>query len=127
MLVELIPGMGTMCSVLTILTAILIDNGSVTVARHQINKEEMSKVMFNGCRGLSYSGFGSNGFGGIIMMIIPLLLIGIVVYAVFKLLNQQRYNESKDNSNAINILSEKYALGEISEEEYLKKKKLLGR
>ena len=88
--------------------------------------------MFNGCRGLGYGGFaskgfGNSGFGGIIMMIIPLLLIGIVIYAVFKLLNQQRYNESKDNSNAINILSEKYALGEISEEEYLKKKKLLGR
>jgi putative membrane protein len=83
--------------------------------------------MFNGCRGLGYGGFGNNGFGGAIMMIIALLLIVIVVYAIFKLLNQPKYNEAKENSKAVDIIAEKYALGEISEEEYLKKKKLLGR
>ncbi|WP_300382141.1 SHOCT domain-containing protein [Clostridium sp.] len=88
--------------------------------------------MFNGCRGLGYGGLGYGGsgysrFGGIFMMIIPVLVITIILYVVFKLLNESRYNEVKDNSKAINILSEKYALGDISEEEYLKKRKLLGK
>lgn len=86
--------------------------------------------MFNGCRGLGYGGLGYNGsgyfgFGGIFMMIIQILLIGIVLYAIFKLVSRTLYSEGKNNSKAINILEEKYALGEISEEEYLKKKKLL--
>lgn len=84
--------------------------------------------MFNGCRGLGYGGLGYNGsgyvgFGGIFMMIIQLLVVGMVLYAVFKFLSQVPYNSR--NNKAINILEEKYALGEITEEEYLKKKKLL--
>jgi putative membrane protein len=77
--------------------------------------------MFRGCGGLGYGGFG----GGPFMMIIPLLIVGLIIYAVFKLLNQSRNISSRDNSEAFNILMERYASGEISEEEYLNKKKLL--
>lgn len=81
--------------------------------------------MFNGCRGLGYGRFGYGGFEGIFMMIIQLLIIGIVLYAVFKLISRIYSKEAKNNNKAINIIEEKYAIGEISEEEYLKKKKLL--
>ena len=79
--------------------------------------------MFRGCGGFGYNGFG----GGSFMMIIPILIVGLIIYAVFKLLNQPRNNASMDNSQALNILMERYASGEISEEEYANKKKLLRR
>lgn len=79
--------------------------------------------MFRGCGGFGYGGFG----GGSFMMIIPILIVGFIIYAVFKQLNQPRNNFSRDNSEALNILMERYASGEISEEEYLNKKKLLRR
>lgn len=79
--------------------------------------------MFYGCGGFGYGGFGVGSF----MMIIPIILIGFVIYVVFKQLNRPGYSESRDNGEALNILMERYALGEISEEEYLSKKKLLRR
>lgn len=79
--------------------------------------------MFGGCFGLGYGGFG----GGIFIMIIPLLLIGIVIYSAFRLMNQPRYSEGREDNKALDILMERYALGEITEEEYLKKKSLLRR
>lgn len=86
-------------------------------------------IMFGRCGGFGYGGFsGYNGFGGgPFMMIIPILLAGLIIYAIFKLLNLQKNNSSKDNSQALNILMERYASGEISEEEYINKKKLLRR
>lgn len=79
--------------------------------------------MFSGCRDFGFGGY----WGGLFMPIIQLILIGIVVYIVFKLFNQLKYSEAKNNSQAINTLMERYALGEISEEEYLRKKKLIER
>jgi putative membrane protein len=79
--------------------------------------------MFNGCAGFGYGGFG----GGPFMMIIPTIITGIIIYAIFKLLSQQKYSQARENSEALNILMERYALGEISEEEYMNKKKLLRR
>jgi putative membrane protein len=84
--------------------------------------------MFYGCGNFGYGnlGYGRIG-GGPFMMIIPLLLIGLIIYALFKGLNQTKGNSTGENSEALNILMERYALGEISEEEYLNKKKLLRR
>lgn len=79
--------------------------------------------MFYGCGGLGYGGIG----GGPFMMIIPIILIGIAAYMILKPFNHPRYSDTRDNSEALNILMERYALGEISEEEYLNKKKLLRR
>jgi len=81
--------------------------------------------MFFGCRDFGFSGFGGY-WDGLFMSIIPLALVGIIVFVVFKMLNQYKYSEVKNNnSQAMNILMDRYARGEISEEEYLSKKKLL--
>ena len=79
--------------------------------------------MFNGCGGFGYGGFG----GGPFMMIIPLIVITAVIYVIFRQSSKPGYSGTRDNSEALNILMERYALGEISEEEYLNKKKLLRR
>ncbi|MDP4147614.1 MAG: SHOCT domain-containing protein [Bacillota bacterium] len=79
------------------------------------------------CRGFGPMGYGfaSHGyFGGgfmLIMMVFRLLiLIGIVVLAV-KLFKKYTNN----SSSVIRILDEKFAKGEISEEEYIKRKSIL--
>ena len=69
-------------------------------------------------------GYGTmGGFG----MIIPLLLIGVIIYAVVKLSesSHKTYNNHRGGSDALDILNQRYANGEISEEEYTKKKKIL--
>lgn len=57
------------------------------------------------------------------MMFILLLLLGLVIFAVFKLFLNN--GTSRHNNSAIDILDEKFASGEISEEEYRKRKSLL--
>lgn len=57
-------------------------------------------------------------------MLIPLLLIAFVIYAAFKLSNGSHSVQSREN-NALDILNQRFANGEISEEEYRQKKKML--
>lgn len=69
-------------------------------------------------------GFGLMGFG----MIIPLILIGLTVYAVVRISqdgNRNHSNGYKSENNALDILNRRYANGEISDEEYNQKKKVL--
>jgi len=59
------------------------------------------------------------------MMIIPIILIGVVIYVIN---NQGQKNNGKDigfKDNSIDILNERFARGEINEEEYNTKKILL--
>lgn len=79
------------------------------------------------CGGLSPFGFGSSGigFGGMFLSMIfnLLIFIGLLALAVklFKS-NPIKY----DNINkTMAILDERFAKGEISEEEYLKRKAIL--
>ncbi|MDF2883231.1 MAG: hypothetical protein K0R54_3788 [Clostridiaceae bacterium] len=69
-------------------------------------------------------GYGMLGWFG---MIIPLIFIALVVYAAvrFSQSNHRNYSNSRSGNDAMNILNERYANGEISEEEYSKKKKML--
>jgi len=55
-----------------------------------------------------------------------MLILGIVLAAilVYRLVKKSSSNVVR-SSNALDMLDEKFALGEISEEEYLNKKKLL--
>ncbi len=71
-------------------------------------------------------GYGYGMMGGF-GMIIPLLLIGLIIYASIRLSqsNHQNYDNYKGGNNAMEILNQRYANGEISEEEYAKKKKML--
>lgn len=58
-------------------------------------------------------GFGTMGLFGLI----PLVLMGLIIYAVVKL--------TQSNSDTLDILNQRFASGEISEEEYTKMKKML--
>lgn len=63
--------------------------------------------------------------GGIV--IIPLLLIMLIIYAVVKLVQDGngKNNIRKQENDALIILNQRFAKGEISDEEYNKKKKML--
>jgi putative membrane protein len=70
-------------------------------------------------------GFGlGHMFGGGLLGII---LFGLIIYAIFTLINGTRFNENRYNrrNDALEILNEKYARGEISDEEYVRKKAML--
>ncbi|MGH4125556.1 MAG: SHOCT domain-containing protein [Clostridium sp.] len=71
-------------------------------------------------------GYGYNMMGGWFgMMIIPIILIGVVIYVIY---NQGQKNNGKDigfKDNSIDILNERFARGEINEEEYNTKKNIL--
>jgi putative membrane protein len=71
-------------------------------------------------------GYGYGMMGGF-GMIIPLILSGIIIYAVVRLVqnNHRTYDNQKGMNDALDILNQRYARGEISEEEYIKKKKIL--
>lgn len=76
------------------------------------------------------SGFGGfRGYGGpgFFMMIPMLLILLAVIYFIFKAVSSKNLNlsTSKNSSNAMDILNERFAKGEINEEEYASKKKQL--
>ena len=74
-----------------------------------------------------YYGWGAGNMigwygGGIVMILFWVLFIGLIVWLVREV--GDRYSHS--NSQALNILKERYARGEIEKEEFeVKKKNLL--
>ncbi|MDD7793512.1 SHOCT domain-containing protein [Clostridium sp. 'White wine YQ'] len=83
------------------------------------------------CNGFGYGRFGGNGYGyggaGFMMMIPMLIILLLVIYFVYKAISRKDINLSanRTSSNAIDILNERFAKGEISEEEYSARKKQL--
>ena len=80
--------------------------------------------------GYGYNMMGNgNGYsimgGWFGMMIIPIILIGLVIYVV----SRQRQNDKAcgigTRDNSLDILSERFARGEINEDEYTHKKDIL--
>jgi len=69
-------------------------------------------------------GFGMMGGG-----IFGILILVLVVFLVMRLNNLNGYNSNNNsyarNNDALEILKERYARGEISEEEYERKRKIL--
>ena len=66
------------------------------------------------------------GFGGV-MMIFPMILWILLIVLIVKLL-QDKYSSTspkETNNKALDILKERFAKGEIDEEEFLRKKELL--
>lgn len=77
---------------------------------------------FGGC----FGGYGP-GFSGpwIMMGIGVLLLTAVIISAV--VLFQRTASRKKEDSKALDLLEIRYAKGEMSEEEYLKMKKVLSK
>ena len=69
-------------------------------------------------------GYGMTG-GWFGMMLIPLLLIVVIVYAVINLTGNNNIRNEREFDSALEILNERFVRGEISEEDYKQKKTLL--
>jgi len=64
----------------------------------------------------------------IIMMFFPLIIIGILVFLYFNSSNNGNnlnYRRNIQSNDALEILNNRFANGEISEEEYLRRKSVL--
>ncbi|MGV8980610.1 SHOCT domain-containing protein [Clostridium sp.] len=70
-------------------------------------------------------GYGNNMMGGIFGMIIPIILIAIVVFTIYKLLQNRNIKNIGIRDSSLDILNERFARGEINEEEYNSKKNAL--
>lgn len=72
------------------------------------------------CNNFSY--FGRYHSGGMIMMGIGLILILVIAYFIFK---KGAFSGSNSTESALELLQKRYVNGEITEDEYLSKKKTL--
>lgn len=70
-----------------------------------------------------YRGFGNMGSRMLMGWIIPLIIIVIIAIAVYMIVNNKKEDKNTRSNSALDILNERYAKGEIDEEEYSKKKK----
>ena len=59
------------------------------------------------------------------MMIIPIIIIGIVVFLVYNPLQNNNIKDIGARDNSIDILNERFARGEINEDEYNYKRDIL--
>jgi len=68
--------------------------------------------------------YGVMGWFG---MLIPFILVGLVIYLLVKPSqnNHRNYMSQNGENDALDILNQRYAKGEISDEEYQHKKKML--
>ncbi|AGY75658.1 MULTISPECIES: SHOCT domain-containing protein [Clostridium] len=74
---------------------------------------------------MGYYGYGMMGYGwGLLMMICMIALTTLAAVALIRYLHQSSKpnNQPSGNNNALNILNERYARGELTEEEYRNKK-----
>lgn len=62
------------------------------------------------------------GFGGILNMIIWIIIVGVVIYGIMLLL-MKPFEKREDK--ALEVLKERFARGEIDEEEFHDKKSIL--
>jgi putative membrane protein len=102
------------------------------------NKVTEVKIMFGigNCFGFGRGVYGAGVYGPgggswilpVVMGISRIVLLAVIIYFVYRLLvkNRQNHNiSSSSSSSAMGILNERFAKGEISEEEYNARKKQL--
>jgi putative membrane protein len=72
---------------------------------------------------MMHGGYGMFGGGGIL----GIILIAIIAFFAIKYFNENNNNSNtfSQKNNALDVLNERYAKGEIDEEEYNRKKKIL--
>jgi len=72
------------------------------------------------------NGNGYNMMGGWFgMMIIPIILIVLVIYVIVGKRGNDNIKRIETRDNSLDILSERFARGEINEDEYTHKKAVL--
>ena len=75
---------------------------------------------------MRFGGYGYNMMGGgFAMMIIPLAICGVLIYLLYKNGHNIKSKDTGNSDNSLNILKERFALGEINEEEYVNRKNIL--
>lgn len=76
-----------------------------------------------------YGGYGMVGGYGVLGWIFQIIVIGLIVYSAFyliKTINHKRDHNEK-GSSALEILQERFARDEITEEEYFRKKEIMNK
>ncbi|MGV8980616.1 hypothetical protein [Clostridium sp.] len=70
--------------------------------------------------------YGYSMMGGLFgMMIIPIIIIGIVVFLISSQFSNIDIKDIKAGDNSLDVLNERFARGEINEDEYYNKKNIL--
>lgn len=70
--------------------------------------------------------FGEDFFhGGFMFMFVWLIILLLLIYFVIRLSKSSTTKETKDSSDPLEILKERFARGEITEEEYQNMKNVL--
>ncbi len=72
----------------------------------------------------TFFSFGRYQTGGFIMMILGLILIIAIAYIIFK---KGSYISSGSSDSPMETLQKRFINGEISQEEFLEKKEILGK
>lgn len=81
-------------------------------------------MSYRGVPGMEYG----TGGGMFFMMIFGFLILLALIFIAFKLMKVNLpSNLSSSNDSALNILNERYAKGELNEEEYTKMKIILSK
>ncbi len=70
-------------------------------------------------------GYGMMGYGGMLFGLIFWILIIVVAYLLIKKLLEQNKNQGAEGKSALDIAKERYAKGEITEEEFEEMKRRL--
>ena len=72
--------------------------------------------------------YGYNMMGGWFgVMIIPIILIGVVIFLFFRKGQNNTTNDMVGRDNSLDILNERFARGEINEDEYNQRKNVLSK
>ena len=72
--------------------------------------------------------YGYNMMGGQFgFMIICLIIMGIVIFVIYKLLKNNNISDIGDRDKSLDILNERFARGEINEDEYNQRKNVLSK
>ena len=69
-------------------------------------------------------GYGNNMMGGWSELLL-IILIGISIFLFFRKRQNNNFHDEGDRCNSLNILNERFARGEINEDEYNQRKNVL--
>ena len=73
-------------------------------------------------------GWGMGYFNPVLPILFTLLIVGLVFYTIYYIIgntNKKNTASQKADSHALNILKERFARGEIDDEEYERRKNIL--